>query len=91
MCQAVHAAHEAGIHLADKNSDISSVVICSIPDEQGLIQAADRLASHGIRTTIFREPDLENQMTAIATEPLVKPARKIMSKYSLWRAEYATQ
>lgn len=90
MCQAVHAAHEAGTHFGDKDS-ISSVVICAISDEQGLMQAIDRLTSHGIRISIFREPDLENQITAIATEPLSKPTRKIMSKYQLWRADYVAR
>lgn len=87
MCQAVHAAHEAGIHLADKNADISSVVLCSIPNEESLLQAQQRLESRGIKTVLFREPDADNQATALATEPLPHHMRKALSKYKLWNCE----
>jgi hypothetical protein len=84
MCQAAHAAHEAGIHLGDKNS-ISSVVICTIPNEQELLRLQDKLTQRDIRTVIFREPDIENQPTAIATEPLGAEVRRYLSSYPLWK------
>lgn len=85
MCQAVHAAHEAGIHLSNKDIGISSVVICSIPNEQELMKLQDKLSQRDIRTVIFREPDIENQATAIATEPITAEVRKCLSSYPLWR------
>lgn len=84
MCQAAHAAHEAGIHLGDKNS-ISSVVICSIPNEQELLKLHDKLTQRDIRTVTFREPDIDNQATAIATEPIGSDARRYLSCYPLWK------
>lgn len=84
MCQAAHAAHEAGIHLGDKNS-ISSVVICTIPNEQELLKLHAKLAQRDIRAVTFREPDIENQITAIATEPIGPEARRYLSSYPLWK------
>jgi len=85
MCQAVHAAHESGIHLADPTNGISSVVICSVPDETELLKAQHRLEHSGIRTVTFREPDLGGRATALSTEQINKAARKALSRYPLWR------
>lgn len=85
MCQAVHAAHESGIHLSDKNNGISSVVICSVPSEDDLLKADFDLKRRGIRSVIFKEPDLENRATALATEPLNGEFRKLLSRYPLWK------
>jgi hypothetical protein len=85
MCQAVHAAHEAGIHLANKENGISSVVICSVPNESRLHEAENKLTNRDIRTVMFYEPDLGDQATALATEPISGDARKALSNYPLWR------
>lgn len=85
MCQAAHAAHEAGIHLSNKDNGISSVVICSIPNEQELLKVQDKLAQRNIKTVTFREPDIENQATAIATEPISSDVRRYLSSYPLWK------
>lgn len=85
LCQAVHAAHEAGIHLASKEAGISSVVVCSIKSEQDLLKAEYKLAQHGIKSIMFREPDIDNQATALATEPITAELRRFLSSYPLWR------
>ena len=85
LCQAVHAAHEAGIRFGNPR-DVSAVVVCSLPDEAALRDALDRLSFHGIRAYAFREPDLGDQMTALATEPLPGNRRNFLSRYPLWRA-----
>jgi hypothetical protein len=38
----------------------------------------------GIRVEIFREPDRNNEATALATEPLGQEARRAFSKWRLW-------
>jgi hypothetical protein len=85
LCQAVHAAHEAGAHLADKENGISSVVICSVPNEDELLRAEHRLAQKGIRSVVFREPDLKNRATALSTEQINGAFRKVLSRYPLWK------
>lgn len=85
MCQAVHAAHESGIHLADKTNGISSVVICSVPTEDDLLKANFDLKRRGVRSVVFKEPDLSDRATALATEPLNGESRKFLSRYPLWK------
>jgi hypothetical protein len=86
LVQAVHAAHEAGIRFGDPER-ISSTVLCSVPDEPSLLQAKERLDSHGIKSSMFIEPDIGNKATALATEPLFGKARKVMSSFPLWGKE----
>jgi len=83
LVQAVHAAHEAGIRFGDP-SLISSVVVCSVPDEQSLLRSKEALSSTGIQSYIFHEDDFGNQATALASEPLWGPRRKAFSRYPLW-------
>lgn len=85
MCQAAHAAHESGRFLADRFPDISSIVLCSLRSERELTDARDRLEYLGIRTVLFREPDLGGQATALATEPLPPSRRSSLSRYPLWK------
>lgn len=85
MCQAVHAAYESGLHLGDKKNGISSVVICSVSDERELLKADWLLQKRGIKTVTFREPDLGDRATALATEQVSDAARKVLSRYPLWK------
>jgi hypothetical protein len=85
LVQAVHAAHEAGIRFGDP-SLISSVVVCSVPDEPSLLRSKEALDSQGIKSYIFREDDFGDQATALSSEPLWGSRRKAFSRYPLWGA-----
>ena len=87
MCQAAHAAHESGIHLSWKSSDISSIVVCSVSDERSLLRAASRLNRDSVRAVLFREPDMKGQATALATEPLCGKRRRVLARYKLWKGD----
>lgn len=41
----------------------------SVPDEDTLALYAAKAAERGLRRTIFREPDYNNEITAIVIEP----------------------
>jgi len=84
LVQAVHAAYEAGKHLAGDSPQIDSVVVCCVKNEQALLKAQHRLDLDGIQTVVFREPDIGDQATALATEPLCVERRKPLSRYELW-------
>lgn len=60
-----------------------SLVICSVKDEFALEQAISYIQSRNINLVEFREPDIGNQLTAIATEPISQEKRRIFSKYPL--------
>ena len=87
MCQGAHAAHEAGIHFGDKTAPISFIVICSVQSEDELLRAQYDIQKRGIKTVLFTEPDIDNQATALATEPIPKTKRNGLSKYQLWTGE----
>lgn len=83
LVQAVHAAHNAGLSFpAPKHL---SVVVCRVPDQESLHRAASRLDRRGIQFTMFSEPDLGDQDTALATEPVRTDQRRVFSRYRLWR------
>jgi len=85
LVQAAHAAHESGLHLCEDKSKVNFLVALEVSDEERLLEAHERLQDRGIDTILFREPDRENEATALCTEPIRGNRRKIFSKYSLWR------
>ena len=86
--QAAHAAYEAGAFFESQDYPGGNYLIaCSVPDEQALLRACDRLARKRIAFVLFREPDQNNEATALCTEPLNDQQRKVLSNYPLWGKE----
>jgi len=82
--QATHAAIEAARNgLIEPTATHPHLVLCTSPDEISLSQQADALTSAGIRVTLFHEPDRNNELTAIATEPLCNRRRKLLRRLPL--------
>lgn len=81
--QSCHAAHEAGIRFGDK-SKIHNLIVCSVKNEEELHKEAFKLKIHNIDTFIFKEPDMDNEATAIASELISGCRRKYFSKFKLW-------
>ena len=67
-----------------------SLVLCSAVDERHLNRVVDELVFRGIEHVVFREPDLNNQMTAVATAPLDEVQRRRLSKHKLWGTDGST-
>ena len=88
IVQAVHATFEASKQhtLWDRYDDTTySTVVLEVPNERELIRAYDRISQH-VECSLFREPDLNNQATAFATEPVSEWQRKAyFSRYKLWK------
>jgi len=59
----------------------------SVKDEHELIKLAESALAKGIKFSIFREPDIDNQITAIAIEPGQK-SKKLCSNLQLGLKEY---
>ena len=85
LVQAAHAAHESGLHLCEDKSKVNYLVALEVIDEDRLLEAHERLQDRGVESILFREPDRNNEATALCTEPIRGNSRKMFSKYSLWR------
>lgn len=56
--------------------------LLSVSDENELSRLIEKANKQGIRFSIFREPDIDNQITAIAIEPGLK-SKKLCSNLKL--------
>ncbi len=79
--QAAHAAVEAARSFLPAEHPHPHFVLCRVASERDLLAAADRLDRAGIRFALFREPDRNNEATALATEPLCSERRAVLSRY----------
>lgn len=84
LVQAVHAAYESGRFFSIPGNHIDSTVVCQVPSEQDLIKANEKMRARGIKTILFREPDMGHQATALATEAIDSDLRRYCSNYKLW-------
>ena len=53
--------------------------------EAELLKAYRELIAQGLPAILFREADMGDQATALASAPIVGKDRKAFSKYKLWR------
>lgn len=84
MVQAAHAAYQAGQISPEAPKDIH-LVLCGIPSENKLLEEAAKLEARGIAYTLFQEPDLNNQFTALATTPISHGCRRFFRSWQLWK------
>tara|TARA_R110002020_G_scaffold441478_4_gene652285 strand:+ start:2011 stop:2316 length:306 start_codon:yes stop_codon:yes gene_type:complete len=80
--QSAHAAIEASRAFIKPGEEHPSVIIVTVKSEQKLKNIADKL---GVKYRAFFEPDIGNQMTAIATEPIHGEQRKFFRKFQLMK------
>lgn len=87
--QAVQSTH-AGIGFQHEYPEIAKqwynqsnyLVQLSVENEERLFLCLEKFKYYGLKTYEFREPDIGNQLTAIAVEPSEK-TRKLTSKLPL--------
>jgi hypothetical protein len=60
----------------------NSLIVLSVPDERTLHEVAGRARARGIAVTSFREPDLADELTAVAVAPGAA-TRKLCSNFPL--------
>jgi hypothetical protein len=83
VVQACHASLEAARAFLPDPDPHPFVIVCGIRDEPKLCRALDRLRAHEIRYRAFYEPDLDGQLTAVATEPVFGHQRHVFRQYQL--------
>ena len=81
--QASHAIFEAAQHYHDPQVEHPHFCLCTVRDEERLRAAAAKLERLGIRFKAWYEPDKDNQLTAIATEPISGEKRRHMRDFQL--------
>ena len=92
--QAVQSSH-CGIDFQHQYPDIARkwnkesnyLIILSVENEEQLLLFLEKCEYYDLKTTTFREPDIGNQITAIAIEPSER-TRKLTSKLPLALKEY---
>lgn len=91
MAQAVHAAfafqHDHPELTADWLKRSNYLVIVSVPDEGVLLDLISAAAQRGIPRTAVREPDLQDEATAVALAPTIEAARLCASRPLALRQE----
>ncbi len=79
--QACHAAIGGGQFLIPQDIPHPHLVVLRASSEEDLLKIAARLDSEGVRHYIFSEPDIDNQCTALITEPVVGDKRRMFRRY----------
>lgn len=73
LAQAVHAAFQFFAEWPSLarawTEDSNFLVVVAVPDEAALADLATAAVEEGIVRTIVREPDLDNEITAVALQP----------------------
>jgi hypothetical protein len=85
--QAIHAALEASRQFLPHDCEHPHLVVCGVASEERLLKAADHLFRNKVRHVLFREPDINHQPTALATEPLHCERRRLLDRFRCLRRE----
>ena len=84
--QSGHAAidfqHQHPVEAKEWQTQSNYLAFLTVNDEAELIKLISKAILSGIKHTIFREPDIDNQITAVAFEPS-DLARKLTSSCPL--------
>jgi hypothetical protein len=80
--QAIHAALE-NTRKYPLSELHPTVVLCAVKNEYELYRARGYLLSHQIDSTIFYEPDRDNEATAFATRPVYENERNMFKRFQL--------
>lgn len=81
--QATHAGISAGRTLIPTTEQHPNLVVLTVPDEAELLRMRDRVHDCELRFEIFREADMRDEHTALATEPLGPENRRLFEKLPL--------
>ncbi len=84
--QACHAAidfqHQFQTEAKQWQTKSNYLALLTVSDEEALVKLINKAEMSGIKFTLFCEPDLNNEITAVAFEPSDK-ARKLTSSCPL--------
>jgi len=84
LVQAAHASYEAGAAHGTPGWN-GNMVMCQVASEEQLEELAQYMETEGIPHVVWREGDLNDQITSIATAPLQQEKRRLLQRLDLWR------
>ena len=84
--QAAHASIEAARKFIDKDIEHPHLVLCTVENEEELFCALNELKDH-VRIAEWREADIDDELTAIASEPVSGDVRRLFRNYQLLKGE----
>ena len=91
MTQALHACVEFTQNYPDITREwvqlSNYIVVLSVKDETELVKLSTKLSCENIKFSMFTEPDIKNQVTAICIEPCER-SRKLCSNFPLALKEF---
>lgn len=86
IVQSCHAAQECGIHLSIEDFR-NYLIVLEVKSERQLLKIREQLLAQGIKTILFREPDIGNEATAMATTQIPINNKDIFKRYRLWKGK----
>jgi hypothetical protein len=81
MHAAIQAAREG---IIPPDGTHPHLVFCTTTTEWSLEVALRRLRAEGVRLVAFREPDLDDALTAICTGPVTSDRRRLFRRFPLF-------
>lgn len=83
VVQSCHAVADAVRSSLSSDRQHPHLIVCGVRDERRLRRSLDCLRRLGIRCHAFTEPDLDGQLTALATEPVCGDTRRLFRRFQL--------
>jgi hypothetical protein len=65
--------------------------VIGVPNEDSLLDAHRLASRNGIKIVLFREPDLNDQATALCTEAVDRAAKRLFRRFKLWKEDLVCQ
>ena len=80
--QSIHGSIEAAREFIKEGDEHPSVIVLVVKNENKLIRTINELEGK-VNFKIFREPDQNNAITALASEPVIGEQRKLFARFQL--------
>ena len=72
----------ASLAFNNSNDDHPHICLCSVKNEANLISGIKHLNAYNIKFHAWREPDKNNELTSLTTQPLSGEQRRCMRKFN---------
>lgn len=87
IVQACHAVAECAHQYFKDVSEHPHFVILGVKDESALLKALKKIEDNEIHCAFFKEADLQDQFTALATEPVYGEKRRIFRSFQILKPQ----